>query len=151
MELPVEYGVAWAGSYRSANGNTTTCFFMNLLWYFCVASYCPSVAAHSGWGWTSTSFRMSQAFLCDVTCLESWEFLEGTSVFRVLTDGRLVHGWLVKGPIIRKDANFRNGFAYCVGPGRAHTGPYGPIRAYMGPYGLSWAQKPEKIHEKSPL
>ena len=42
----------------------------------------------------------------------------------------------------------RNGFAYCVGPCRAHAGPYGPIWVHMGPYGSHmgpyghfWGQK----------
>ena len=34
----------------------------------------------------------------------------------MLTDGRLTHGWLVQGPFLTKNQNFRNGFAYCMGP-----------------------------------
>ena len=45
-----------------------------------------------------------------------------------------------------KSVNFRNGFAYCVGPGRAHAGPYGPIWA---PYGPIWAHMVPYGPEKS--
>ena len=40
----------------------------------------------------------------------------------------------------KRNIDFRNGFAYCVGPGRAHTALYGSIWAHMGPYGPIWAQ-----------
>ena len=44
----------------------------------------------------------------------------------VLTDGRSVNGWLVKGSFSFLSVDFENIFAYCEGPGRAHAGPYGP-------------------------
>ena len=54
-------------------------------------------------------------------------------------------GWYMvgsyRGLFFKKRVNFWNGFVWCVGPGRAHTGPYGPIWAHMGPYGPLWAQK----------
>ena len=51
----------------------------------------------------------------------------------MVPDGRLVYGGLLQFPLFFEYLNFQNGFAYIVGPGRAHMGPYGSIWALMGP------------------
>ena len=56
---------------------------------------------------------------------------------RVLTDGRLVHAWLVKGflffqKMLISEMVSRTAWAR-AGPTRAHTGPHGPIWAQKGP------------------
>ena len=70
---------------------------------------------------------------------------------RVLTDGRLIHGWFVQGPFLKKEkGQFLKWFRVVRGPGPGpywpiwahmgpYRGPYGPYGAHMGPYGPIWA------------
>ena len=61
-----------------------------------------------------------------------FRFLICGSNLRVLTGGRLIHGWLVQGPFAQKNVNFGNGAWVRTGPMQAHTGPYGRIWAQKG-------------------
>ena len=56
---------------------------------------------------------------------------------RVLTDGRLIHGWFVQGLFFFKKGLISEmvscGALARAGPIRAHMGPYGPKRALYEP------------------
>ena len=68
---------------------------------------------------------------------------------RVLTHGRLTHGWLVQEPFLKKVqiSEIVSHTAWArAGPIRAHMGPCGPMWAHMGPYGSSWTGLGEGVN-----